>query len=119
MPRTSNSQKKLHVKRGDQVQIITGNDKGAKGRVLSVFPSKERVLVEGVNLKTHHDKPSQQNQQGGRIKREAPVHVSNVMLIDPKTGNPTRIGRRKIEGAGKNPSRWVRYSKDSNEVIDK
>lgn len=119
MPRTSNAQKKLHVKRGDQVLVIAGNDKGTKGRVLSVFPSKERVLVEGVNMKTHHDKPSQQNQQGGRIRREAPVHVSNVKVIDPKTGNATRVGRRKLEGDGKTPSRWVRYSKDSNEVIDK
>jgi large subunit ribosomal protein L24 len=119
MPRSSNLQKKLHVRKGDQVKVIAGNDKGTQGRVLAVFPSRERVLVEGVNMKTHHDKPSQDNPQGGRIRREAPIHASNVMVIDPTSGEATRIGRMKIEADGKNPSRWVRYAKSSNEVIDK
>jgi large subunit ribosomal protein L24 len=117
MPRKNNKQKKLHVKKGDDVQIIAGNDKGNKGRVLAVYPALDRVLVEGINMRTHHDKPTQENPQGGRLKREAPVHVSNVMVIDPTTSEPTRIGRKRVEeDAG---GRWVRYAKTSGEVIDK
>ncbi|MDX1637401.1 MAG: 50S ribosomal protein L24 [Balneolaceae bacterium] len=112
MPR----KKKLHVKKGDEVKVIAGNDKGREGRVLAVFPKKYRVLVEGINMRVHHDKPSQQNPQGGRIEREAPIHVSNVMVIDPNTGEPTRIGRKRIEEDG--GGRWVRYAKSSGEIID-
>lgn len=117
MPRTKNKQKKLHVKKGDNVKVIAGNDKGKEGRILAVFPKKERVLVEGINMRIHHDKPSQENPQGGRIEREGSIHVSNVMVIDPTTGEPTRIGRKRIEEDGN--GRWVRYSKSSGEVIDK
>lgn len=116
MPRSKNKQKKLHVKKGDNVKIIAGNDKGREGRVLAVFPAKERVLVEGINMRVHHDKPTQDNPQGGRIEREMAVHVSNVMVIDPTTGEPTRIGRKRIEENG--GGRWVRYSKKSGEIID-
>lgn len=116
MPRTKNRQKKLHVKKGDNVKIIAGNDKGKEGRVLAVFPAKERVLVEGINMRVHHDKPTQDNPQGGRIEREMAVHISNVMVIDPTTGEPTRIGRKRIEEDG--GGRWVRYSKKSGEIID-
>ncbi len=108
--------KKLHVKKGDDVKVIAGNDKGKEGRVLAVFPKKDRVLVEGINMRVHHDKPSQQNPQGGRIEREAPIHISNVMVIDPNTGEPTRIGRKRIEEDG--GGRWVRYAKTSGEIID-
>lgn len=117
MPRKFNKKKKLHVKKSDQVLILAGNDKGKRGRVLMVLPEKDRVLVEGVNMKTHHDKPTQENQQGGRIKREAPVHISNVMVIDPTTDEPTRVGRKRIEEDGK--GRWVRYAKTSGEMLDK
>ncbi len=117
MPRKKNKQKKLHVKKGDNVKIIAGNEKGKEGRVLAVFPSKEGVLVEGINMRVHHDKPTQDNPQGGRIEREMAVHVSNVMVIDPTTGEPTRIGRKRIEENG--GGRWVRYSKKSGEIIDK
>lgn len=116
MPRKKNKQKKLHVKKGDNVKVIAGNDKGREGRVLAVFPKKERVLIEGINMRVHHEKPSQQNPQGGRMSREAPVHVSNVMVIDPATGKPARIGRKRIEEEGS--GRWVRYSKKSGEIID-
>lgn len=116
MPRTKNQQKKLHVKKGDNVKLIAGNDKGKEGRVLAVFPAKERVLVEGINMRVHHDKPTQDNPQGGRIEREMSVHISNVMVIDPTTGEPTRIGRKRIEEDG--GGRWVRYSKKSGEIID-
>lgn len=117
MPRKKNRQKKLHVKKGDEVKIIAGNEKGKEGRVLVVYPAKERVLVEGVNMRVHHDKPTQENPQGGRIEREVSVHISNVMVIDPSTGEPTRIGRRRIEED--NGGRWVRYAKSSGEIIDK
>ncbi|MDR9388496.1 MAG: 50S ribosomal protein L24 [Balneolaceae bacterium] len=119
MPRKSKSQPKLNVKKGDEVMVIAGNDKGTKGRVLMVFPSKERVLVEGVNLRTHHDKPSQENQQGGRIQREAAIHISNVMVVDPSSGEPTRVGRTRIEADGNKPARWARVAKVSDELIDK
>lgn len=117
MPRKYNKQKKLHVKKGDEVLILAGNDRGKKGRVLFVYPKQERVLVEGINMKTHHEKPSQENQQGGRLKREASVHLSNVMVIDPTSDEPTRIGRKRIEEEG--GGRWVRYAKSSGEIIDK
>jgi large subunit ribosomal protein L24 len=117
MPRKYNTQKKLHVKKGDEVLVIAGNDKGKKGRVLFVYPKRERVLVEGINMRTHHDKPTQENPQGGRLKREAAVHISNVMVIDPTSGEPSRIGRKRIEEEG--GGRWVRYAKASGEIIDK
>lgn len=117
MSTTRKKKKKLHVKKGDEVKVIAGNDKGREGRVLAVYPSDERVLVEGINMRVHHDKPTQDNPQGGRIEREVPVHISNVMVIDPNSGEPTRIGRKRIEDdAG---GRWVRYSKTSGEIIDK
>lgn len=117
MPRKYNKQKKLHVKKGDEVLIIAGNDKGQRGRVLMVNPRNDRVLVEGINMRTHHEKPTQENPQGGRLKREASVHISNVMVIDPTTDEPTRIGRKRIEEDG--GGRWARYSKNSGEIIDK
>ena len=80
--------------------------------MLQVFPEKERAIVEGVNMVAKHTKPSAQNPQGGIIRKEAPIHVSNLMLLDPETGKPTRIGRRRNE-AGK----LVRYSKKSNKEI--
>ncbi|MEQ9309232.1 MAG: 50S ribosomal protein L24 [Balneolaceae bacterium] len=117
MPRRFNKQKKLYVKKGDNVLVLAGNDKGKKGRVLMVFPDKDRVLVEGINVRTHHEKPSQENQQGGRVKKEASIHISNVMVVDPSSNEPSRIGRKRIEENGK--GRWVRYAKTSGEIIDK
>lgn len=117
MPRTDNKQKKVHVKKGDEVLVVAGNDKGQRGRVLMVSPRKQRVLVEGINMRTHHEKPSQDNPQGGRLKREASIHISNVMVIDPTTDEPSRIGRKRIEEEG--GGRWVRYAKTSGEIIDK
>jgi large subunit ribosomal protein L24 len=84
----------LHITKGDTVQVISGNDKGKRGKVLHVYPRTGRVAVEGVNVITKHQRPSQVS-QGGIIKREAPVHHSKLMLIDPKTGEPTRIRRQK------------------------
>ena len=103
---------KLHVKKDDTVIVITGKDKGKKGRIIEAYPRLNRVLVEGVNMVKKHSKPSQDNPQGGILTQEAPIHVSNVMLIDPKSGKPTRIGY-KVEGGKK-----VRIAKKSGEAID-
>jgi len=102
----------LHVKKDDTVMVITGKDKGKKGRVIAAYPRENRVLVEGINMIKKHTKPSQQNPQGGIISQEAPIHASNVMLLDPKSGKPTRIGYRMDNG------KKVRYAKKSGEVID-
>jgi large subunit ribosomal protein L24 len=104
---------KLHVKKDDTVIVITGKDKGKKGRVLAAYPRENRVLVEGVNMVKKHQKPNQQNPQGGILTQEAPIHVSNVMLIDPKSGEPTRIGYKVLENGKK-----VRIAKKSGEAID-
>jgi len=104
---------KLHVKKDDVVIVISGKDKGKKGRVLAAYPRENRVLIEGVNLVKKHAKPSQANPQGGILTQEAPIHASNVMLIDPKSGKPTRIGYKVLENGKK-----VRVAKKSGEVID-
>lgn len=104
---------KLHVKKEDKVFVISGKDKGKTGRVIAAFPRENRVLVEGVNMIKKHAKPSQQNPQGGILTQEAPIHVSNVMLVDPKTGEPTRVGY-KVTDDGKK----VRVAKKSGEIID-
>lgn len=102
------------IKREDQVVIIAGKNKGARGKVLRVLPKADKVVVEGVNVVTRHIKPGQRNPQGGRIKKEAPIHVSNVMLADPKTGEPTRV-RINTLGDG----RRVRIAVKSGEQIDR
>ena len=91
--------------------VNAGNDKGKTGKVLSVDPAKQRVIVEGVNVVSRHTKPNAKQPQGGIIKQEAPIHVSNLNLIDPKSGKPTRVGFR-VEGDKK-----VRYAKKSGEEI--
>ena len=106
-------QKKLHIKKGDMVVVLAGNDKGREGRVLEVIREKSRAIVEGVNMITKHTKPNSKHPQGGRIEKEAPVHISNLMVVDPKTGKATRIGRRVNKDTGK----LVRYSKKSGEEI--
>jgi large subunit ribosomal protein L24 len=105
-------QKKLNIKKGDTVMVMTGESKGQKGRVLEINREKSRVLVEGINLVSKHTKPNAKAPQGGIVKKEAPVHISNVMLIDPASGNPTRVGKRLNE-----KNKLVRYSKKSGEEI--
>ena len=127
MPRTKNKQKKLHVKKGDTVVLtkrITAHGggqydrpKGHQARVLEVYPSKERVLVEGVNLRLKHTKPNQTNPNGGRIEAERPIHVSNVMPVDAN-GSPTRIGRKRVEDPNTGQARWVRYAKTTGDELD-
>ena len=94
-----NRQSKLHVRTGDQVQVIAGNYKGARGQVLRTIPSKHQVVVEGVNMRKRHQAPSQANPEGGIVTFEAPIHVSNVMLIDPSNDEPTRY-RNRIDADG-------------------
>ena len=85
---------KLHIKKGDTVYVNTGVDKGKQGRVLQVLVEKQRAIVEGVNMVSKSTKPNAKNPQGGFVKKEAPVHISNLNVIDPESGKPTRIGRR-------------------------
>jgi large subunit ribosomal protein L24 len=105
-------QKKTHIKKGDTVMVISGESKGQKGRVLEVNREKERALVEGINMVSKHTKPNAKAPQGGIIKKEAPVHISNLMVVDPASGKPTRIGRKLND-----KNKLVRYSKKSGEEI--
>ena len=102
---------KLHIKKGDRVMVIAGNDKGETGEVLEVFPAKNRAIVENLNMVKKHQKPTQDN-PGGIIDLPASIHLSNLMLLDPKTGEPTRIGRKVVDG------KLVRYAKKSGELIN-
>lgn len=103
---------KLHIKKGDMVQVIAGDNKGKQGKVLKVEVSKERAIVEGVNLCKKATKPNAQNPQGGIVEKEAAIHISNLQVLDPKSGKPTRTGR-KADAKGK----LVRYAKKSGEEI--
>jgi large subunit ribosomal protein L24 len=105
-------QKKLHIKKGDVVIVNSGEYKGQQGRVLEIGKQKMRAIVEGVNLVSKHTKPNADNPQGGIIKKEAPVHISNLNVVDPSTGEASRIGRRLNEN-----NKLVRYSKKSGEEI--
>ena len=104
--------KKLHIKKGDNVYINAGNDKGKTGKVLTVFPEKDRVIVEGVNMVSKHTKPNSKNPQGGIVKQEASIHISNVNLIDPASQKPTRVGMKLTEDGKK-----IRVAKKSGEEI--
>ncbi len=103
---------KLHIRKGDTVYVNTGEDRGKTGKVLKVLVKKQRAVVEGVNFVSKAQKPNAQHPQGGIIKLEAPIHISNLNVLDPKTGKPTRIGRRKNE-----EGKTVRYAKKSGEEI--
>jgi len=105
-------QKKLHIKKGDSVTVIAGEAKGQKGRILEVDREKSRALVEGVNMVSKHTKPNAKAPQGGILKKEAPVHLSNLQVVDPASGKPTRIGRRLND-----KNKLVRYAKKSGEEI--
>jgi large subunit ribosomal protein L24 len=117
MPRTKNKQKKLHVRKGDTVRVIAGNDRGKEGKVLRVFSEQERVIVEGVNMRIRHTRPSATYPQGGRIQQELAIHVSNVMPLDGN-GDATRVGRKRIEDLDTGKGRWVRFAKSTGEEID-
>ncbi|MFM7054812.1 MAG: 50S ribosomal protein L24 [Bacteroidota bacterium] len=111
MERKSNSQPKLKIKKGDTVKVISGESKGQQGKVLEVMLESRKVIVERVNLVSKHTRPNAKNTQGGIVKQEAPIHISNVMLVDPASGKTTRVGRKEVDG------KLVRYAKKSGEVI--
>ncbi len=102
---------KIKIKKGDIVKVIAGESKSKQGRVLEVFPEKNRATVEGVNIVSKHSRPNAQNTQGGIVKKEAAVNISNLVLIDPKSGKPTKVGKKEVDG------KLVRYAKKSGEVI--
>ena len=112
MERKKNTQPKLHIKKGDRVKVLSGNDKGKQGEVLEMIPEKRKAFVEGINIITKHVKPSADKPEGGIEKTEAPIHVSNLMLVDPATGEPTKTGR-KLNDKGK----LQRYSKKTGDFI--
>lgn len=104
---------KLHVKKDDTVMVIAGKDKGKSGKVRKVFPKENRVLVEGVNITKKHMKARPGVAQAGIIEREAPIHASNVMIVDPQSGKPTRVGHRFLDDGTK-----IRFAKQSGAAID-
>ena len=106
------AKKKFKIKTGDKVIVIAGKDKGKVGKVLKVLPEEERVIVEGVRIVKKHLRPSQKYPEGGIIEKETPIHISNVMLVDPKTNKPTRVGIKIVDG------KKHRYAKRSGEIID-
>lgn len=112
MEKKKNKQPKLHIKKDDMVIVISGNDKGKKGRVLEMYVNKYRAIVEGVNMVTKHVKPSANKPNGGIEKREASIHLSNLMLVDPSSGEPTRVGRKLND-----KEKLQRYSKKTGEFI--
>lgn len=104
--------RKFNIKKGDTVTVVAGDSKGQQGRVLSINREKETLIVEGVNLISKHTKPNAKSPQGGIIKKEASIHISNLMLIDPSSGKATRIGRKLND-----KNKFVRYAKKSGEEI--
>ena len=107
-----NKRVKLNIRKGDLVKVIAGDSKGQQGKVLEVITKDSRILVEGANMVSKHTKPSAANPNGGINKKEAPIHISNLMLVDPKTGNPTRVSRTRSEDG-----KLVRIAKKSGEEI--
>ena len=101
----------MHIKKGDNVKVIAGKDKGKEGKVVATEPKKDRVVVEGVNVIKKHQNPTQLNPEGGILETEAAIHVSNVLLFDPKTNEPTRVGYKTVDG------KKVRIAKKSGEEI--
>jgi len=106
--------RQVHVRRGDTVAVIAGRERGKRGKVLRVLPAAGRVLVEKLNMMKKHQRPTQKLRQGGIIEREGPIHLSNVMLVDPQTDKPTRVGVRSLADGKK-----VRVARRSGEFIDK
>ncbi len=107
----------MKIRKNDNVIVISGNDKGKTGKVLKVFPKKFRVIVEGINLRKRHTKPSQKSPQGGIIEKEAPINASNVMLLDPKTNEPTRLGSQIILDENTGKKKRARISRSTGEMV--
>ena len=107
----------MKIRKEDNVIVVAGNNRGKTGKVLKVFPKTGKVIIEGVNIQKRHTKPNQTNPQGGIVEKEAPINVSNVMLLDPKTNEPTRIGKQVIIDDKTGKKRSVRISKISGEML--
>lgn len=116
MGQTKTTTHKIKIRKGDLVQVIAGNSKGTQGKVLEILIDKNRAIVEGANIVKKHTKPSATNPNGGIIEKEAGIHISNLALIDPKNGKPTRVGRKVVEVEGK--KKIVRIAKKSGEEIN-
>ncbi len=107
----------MKIRKNDNVMVIAGNDRGKTGKVLKVNPKKNRVIVEGINIRKRHTKPSQTNPQGGILEKESPINASNIMLLDPKTNEPTRIGSQIILDEKSGKKKRTRVSKASGEMV--
>lgn len=107
----------MKIKKNDMVMIIAGNDRGKTGKVLKVFPKNSRIIIEGINIRKRHTKPSQRSPQGGILEKESPIHVSNVMMLDPKSNEPTRLGAQIILDEKSGKKKRARVSKLSGEMI--
>jgi len=107
----------MKIKKNDMVMIIAGNDRGKTGKILKVFPKTNKAIIEGINMRKRHTKPTQKNPQGGILEKEAPINVSNVMMLDPKTNEPTRLGAQIILDEKTGKKKRARVSKASGEMI--
>jgi len=107
----------MKIKKNDMVMIIAGNDRGKTGKILKVFPNINKVIIEGINIRKRHTKPTQKNPQGGILEKEATIHASNVMMLDPKTNEPTRLGAQIILDEKTGKKKRARVSKASGEMI--
>lgn len=107
----------MKIRKGDVVMVVSGEGRGKRGKVLKVIPEKSRIIVEGMNFIKRHTRPTQRNPKGGILEKEAPIHVSNVMLIDPKSNLPVRVGTKVLTSEGKKSRQRVRVSKKSGEIV--
>lgn len=107
----------MKIHKNDMVMVISGNARGKTGKVLKVYPVRQRIIVEGVNIMKRHSRPSQKNPQGGIVQRESTIHVSNVMVLDPKTNEPTRVGTSVVKDETTGKKKRMRVSKSSGEMF--
>jgi large subunit ribosomal protein L24 len=107
----------MKIRKNDLVTVISGNARGKTGKVLKVYPAKERVIIEGVNIMKRHTRPSQKNPQGGIVQRESSIHVSNVMLVDPKTNEITRVGMKVVKDESTGKKKRMRVAKATGEMF--
>jgi large subunit ribosomal protein L24 len=107
----------MKIRKNDNVKVIAGNSRGKSGKVLKVYPDRDRIIVEGVNIIRRHSRPSQKNPQGGIMQREAPIHVSNVMLIEPKTNEVTRVGSKVIKDESTGKKHRMRVARTTGETF--
>ncbi len=107
----------MNVRKNDTVMVVSGNSLGKQGKVLKLFPAKSRLIIEGVNIVKRHSRPSQKNPQGGVVQKEAPIHLSNVMVVCPKCGKPTRIGYAPVKDATSGKDKKMRVCKHCNEMF--